>query len=153
MTYSLNRPTECTPQHPSKTHRTTAVAHAVQPFKLQVKQIGLPVANQALTFAQASVSIGRDERNDVLLRNGLCRVSRHHALIHQYQGRFWLMDQGSKNATWLNGYCLKKARPYPLRHGDCLTVGDYKLCFMLEEIFASPLQAAGIGSENPEDTA
>lgn len=46
------------------------------------------------------------------------RISRRHARVEERQGRFFLVDVGSKNGTWLNGQRLVPHRPYPLTNGD-----------------------------------
>ena len=101
-----------------------------KPFKLLVEYAPSPGRHKALTFAQDRVSIGRAHSNDVKLTNPMRLVSRQHAEIRQEKGRFWIVDLGSKNATWLNGRRLEAEQPYSLHSGDHLLVGDFKIEFV-----------------------
>ena len=100
------------------------------PFKLLVEYVPSPGKHRALSFAKDRVSIGRAQTNDVKLTNPLRLVSRQHAEIRQEAGAFWIVDLGSKNATWLNGRRLEATRPYALQHGDRLLVGDFQIEFV-----------------------
>ena len=100
------------------------------PFKLLVEYAPSPGKNRTLTFAQDRVSIGRAHTNDVKLTNPMRLVSRQHAEIRQEKGEFWVVDLGSKNATWLNGRRLLAAQPYLLQDGDFFRVGDFNIEFV-----------------------
>jgi len=67
-------------------------------------------------------TLGRSDA-DVLLPHGL--VSRHHARLVWDDGRFWLIDQGSTNGTFVNGHRVTR---HPLANGDRIKIG----CFDLE---------------------
>jgi pSer/pThr/pTyr-binding forkhead associated (FHA) protein len=99
-------------------------------FKLLVDYAATPGKHRALTFAQDRVSIGRGQANDVKLTNPLRLVSRRHAEIRRQAGACWIVDLGSKNATWLNGRRLEADRPYLLQHGDRFLVGDFRIEFV-----------------------
>jgi pSer/pThr/pTyr-binding forkhead associated (FHA) protein len=101
-----------------------------KPFKLLVDYVYTPGGQGAFTFAQDRVAIGRAHSNDVMLTNTLRLVSRRHAEIRRQAGVFWLVDLGSKNATWLNGRRLEAERPYTLHHGDRFRVGDFQIEFV-----------------------
>ena len=100
-------------------------------FELQIDYVHAPEARKAITFAKDRVAIGRSESNDVTLTNPLRLVSRKHAEIRQEAGYFWLVDLGSKNATWLNGHRLEAQHLYSLHHGDRFRVGDFQIEFVL----------------------
>ena len=100
------------------------------PFKLLVDYSPSPGNHRALTFAKDRVSIGRAHSNDVKLTNPMRLVSRKHAEIFRDEGVYWIVDLGSKNATWLNGRRLEAERPYALQHGDRLQVGDFQIEFV-----------------------
>lgn len=99
-------------------------------FKLLVDYVAAPGKHRALAFAQDRVSIGRGHSNDVKLTNPLRLVSRQHAEIRRQAGACWIVDLGSKNATWLNGRRLDADRPYRLQHGDRFLVGDFQIEFV-----------------------
>lgn len=73
-----------------------------------------------------SCSIGRLRSNQIVLAER--RVSRRHALINAREDRkFWLVDLGSGNGTYLNGRRL--VQPAILRDGDSLQIGSFRLTF------------------------
>jgi pSer/pThr/pTyr-binding forkhead associated (FHA) protein len=51
-------------------------------------------------------------------------VSRRHIRINHAKGKFWVIDLGSTNGTWLNGQRLKPVAEYPIQHGDRLRLGE-----------------------------
>ena len=70
--------------------------------------------------------IGRTEQNAVVLSDDM--VSRNHAMIQQLDsGEFYLIDMGSRNGSFVNGYRL--TAPVVLRDGDRLSFGEARLCF------------------------
>ena len=93
-------------------------------IKLLVDYAFAPGSLRAFSFAKERVAIGRSHTNDVKLANPLRLVSRQHAEIRHEGGVFWLVDLGSKNATWLNGRRLEAERPYSISHGDRFRIGD-----------------------------
>ncbi len=102
------------------------------PFKLLVECASSPGKHRALTFAKDRVSIGRAHSNDVRLSSPMRLVSRQHAEIRQEKGMFWIVDLGSKRATWLNGRRLEVDRPYALQRGDRLQVDDFQIEFVTD---------------------
>ncbi len=69
--------------------------------------------------------IGRSPDNDVLL--DAAGVSRHHASIEQLQDRFFLIDEGSTNGTFIED---QKVRRHLLTHGTSFRIQDYLLTFV-----------------------
>ena len=100
-------------------------------YTLLIESTLVPGARETFSFAQERVAIGRALANDVMLSNTMRLVSRQHAEIRRVADVYWLVDLGSKNATWLNGYRLEVERPYALNHGDHFRVGDYRIEFIL----------------------
>ena len=73
------------------------------------------------------IQIGRSEFSTVPLDDDL--VSRLHCLIRQVgPGRFEVVDQ-STHGTFVNGQRVGRRQPHPLRDGDVLTVGPYRITF------------------------
>lgn len=71
-----------------------------------------------------AVSIGRAPEAKVRLE--AAQVSSRHASIEGYDGRWMLIDQGSRNGTLLNGTLVAAHAPCELRHGDEVTIHPFK---------------------------
>lgn len=56
-------------------------------------------------------------------------VSRQHAVIERYEGRFLIKDLGSTNGTYVNG---RRVDAEFLRPGDVIKVGGTQLLFEVE---------------------
>ena len=124
------------PIHPNlETTMTTinfvrqASTHTAPPFQLQIEHAYGAFEPQYPIFSRQRLLIGRDDMNTVSLSNRHRRVSRFHAEICWVEDAFWVTDFASKNGTRLNGYRLKPGQRYQIRHGDNLTMGDYKIWF------------------------
>src|SRR5277367_5906321 len=59
-------------------------------------------------------TFGRTEGNRVVLQTP--KVSRRHAMIHEQDGEFWVVDLGSTNGVQING--ARVTHPVRLRTGD-----------------------------------
>ncbi len=81
----------------------------------------VPAAEHA---AVGLVRIGRDEANDIVLRD--LGVSRRHAEVRPGSGGFEVIDLGSRNGTYLNGKQVSRA---PLAEGDLIAIGRHRLVF------------------------
>ena len=92
-----------------------------------------PRPHRAVAVTEDWLLIGRAPGNDITLANPLCLVSQHHAEIRWENNRFWLVDLGSKNGTWLNGFRLEAGRRYLLRPGARFLVGDFQVTFTVSE--------------------
>ncbi|HVR76747.1 MAG TPA: FHA domain-containing protein [Planctomycetota bacterium] len=89
-----------------------------------------PLRGSVVALEKERVSIGRDERNDISIRDDI--VSSFHAgIVHDLDG-YWLEDMGSKNGTFLNGERIERAR---LKDGDtfCLCKTGLEIQFTLGE--------------------
>ena len=100
-------------------------------FKLLVDYVFAPGSRRAFTFTKDRVAIGRSRENDIRLANPLRLVSRQHVEILREAGTYWIVDLGSKNATWLNGQRLEAQRRYTLQDGDNFRVGDFQIEFLM----------------------
>jgi pSer/pThr/pTyr-binding forkhead associated (FHA) protein len=58
-------------------------------------------------------------------------VSRIHASLHIAEGSITVTDLGSANGTRINGRQITSHIPYPLKHGDILTLGKFKIQVLL----------------------
>jgi len=72
-----------------------------------------------------TVRIGRHERNDVVLDDGLNGVSRFHAEIRPEGSGYAIVDLNSRNGVWVNGRRIKERAPLSL--GVPATVGAFEL--------------------------
>lgn len=54
-------------------------------------------------------------------------VSRRHALIQLKDGHLEITDLGSSNGSKLNGVVMAANRPFPVRDGDEITLGNMKM--------------------------
>src|SRR6185369_2883123 len=89
------------------------------------KQTGLPLAHD-------EYGLGRAEANAIRLTDR--NVSRTHALLAK-EGQDWsVKDQDSYNGTYVNG--VRVMGEQPLRHGDLIQLGDYRLELIDESLIA-----------------
>lgn len=58
-------------------------------------------------------------------------VSRNHARVMAFQGRYHVMDVGSANGTYVNGQRLEARRPRLLASGDRIRIGQVVLAFLI----------------------
>ena len=75
-----------------------------------------------VTVAADRLTLGRDERSDVLLDD--VSVSRHHALLLRVGDDLCIRDLGSVNGTYVNGARVSDAA---LADGDVLRVGAFRM--------------------------
>jgi adenylate cyclase len=79
--------------------------------------------------------IGRSSHNTIELPDD--SVSRAHAMIQfTGSGSCYLYDLDSRNGTFVNG--ARVSAPTVLRHGDCISIGQYHLNFVHEQAAAAP---------------
>lgn len=87
---------------------------------------------------KAVISIGRTPESDIALEAR--EVSRHHARIERQGALYVLIDEGSKNKTFVNGRSITE--PYVLSDGDEVSIAmRFKLLFVDAESTA-PLPPA-----------
>jgi pSer/pThr/pTyr-binding forkhead associated (FHA) protein len=60
-------------------------------------------------------------------------VSRMHASLRVVDDQVMAIDLGSANGTRINGMKIEPHTPYPLRHGDILTLGKFKIQVLLRK--------------------
>jgi ABC-type multidrug transport system ATPase subunit/predicted component of type VI protein secretion system len=76
------------------------------------------------------ITIGRHSSNVLVLNHP--RVSRYHAVIEQFGGRFRLRDLNSDNGTFVNGKRVEKEAW--IKEGDELRIGSFRLVFQEDGI-------------------
>ncbi len=60
-------------------------------------------------------------------------VSRMHASLKLIDEQVMITDLGSANGTRINGRQISAHIPYPIRHGDILTLGKFKIQILLRK--------------------
>lgn len=95
--------------------------------------------SQEYSLAQATISVGRGEDNDLTLP--FPTVSTHHARFVCDGVGCAVMDLGSANGTFLNGEELPVKERRRLRDGDVVEIGPFKLHYHAPA--AHPPRAAG----------
>ncbi|WP_243383605.1 FHA domain-containing protein [Geothrix alkalitolerans] len=73
--------------------------------------------------------LGRDPLGCGLSRPGQGTVSPVHAVLSKTEGAWWVKDLGSISGTTLNGHAVGSAPEGPLRDGDELALGSWRLTF------------------------
>lgn len=84
----------------------------------------------AFHFDRDTVRIGRRHACEVRLPDRA--VSLEHARILRAGAAHSLMDAGSTNGTWIGGERLQSGRLHPLRGGDIVVVGPFRLLFEID---------------------
>ncbi len=79
-----------------------------------------PQPGKAFTLDQASLTIGRDPSNQIVISNP--QVSRRHARIQKQADLVIIEDMGSTNGTFVNG--MQLSSPHTLSNGDSIGLGD-----------------------------
>ncbi len=93
-----------------------------------------------------SITVGRVPGNDVVIDYPI--VSSHHARVDLRNGQFYLSDTNSTNGTSVNTLENRIAGPTPIRSGDDVFLGSYKLpASKLLDQFSKPASTA-IGDAN-----
>jgi len=78
-------------------------------------------------IAGSSITIGKSGDSDIVISNN--KVSRHHALIENIYGSYYLFDQNSTNGTFLNDIPVN-AGGVRLMPGDIIRLADEQIEFI-----------------------
>ncbi len=109
-------PTEV--ERPSESAYGAATLFEAKPLIWRLEFVSGPRVNQQILLGE-KLSLGREVDNDVVLLDP--KVSRHHALLERHDDIYMLVDQGSRNGTFLNDERL--INPTPLKANDKITIG------------------------------
>ena len=60
-------------------------------------------------------------------------VSRHHVRIRRTFSGFTVEDLGSVNETFINHERIGSGQPFPLAHGDHLSLGNWRGTFLVDD--------------------
>ena len=86
------------------------------------------VVIKEVPFTKERTTVGRRPYNDVVIDN--LAVSGEHAVFLMNGDDVEVEDLGSTNGTYVNGKAIKRQ---PLRNGDTVELGKYKIRFLHEE--------------------
>lgn len=92
-----------------------------------------------------ALSLGRS--SEAKLRLDAPQVSSRHASVEGLDGRWMLIDQGSRNGTLVNGTMLGAQIPCELRHGDEILIHPFRLRIDLGGASTSGTMAAMAADE------
>jgi len=84
-----------------------------------------PNAGSRFLLDQPVTSAGRHPGSDIFLDD--VTVSRRHAEFRRENGKFWLVDIGSLNGTYVNRRPVQSA---VLSNGDEIEIGKFRLVFL-----------------------
>jgi type VI secretion system protein ImpI len=73
------------------------------------------------------ITLGRDDKNEILLPDHKKIISRNHAKIVYNNGLLQLVDLGSANFTYLNEQKIFPDEECMLKSGDKIKIGDYEI--------------------------
>src|SRR5688500_16409495 len=85
------------------------------------------------------ITVGRQEGNSIRLTER--NISRRHARFYRQTGILYVEDLGSYNGIKVNG--TRITEPTPLKDGDLVLVGDYKLTVRADKPVQTRLYAGG----------
>ncbi|AVS76098.1 FHA domain-containing protein [Paracidovorax cattleyae] len=85
------------------------------------------VVIKEVALIKERTTLGRRPYNDIVIDN--LAVSGEHAVLHMAGDAVEIEDIGSTNGTYVNGQPVKRQ---PLRNGDLVEVGKYKIRFVGE---------------------
>lgn len=89
--------------------------------------INLPGQPESKVALAGAFTLGRGSGNNVVLADP--RVSRSHALLRPFgRGKYYLLDMGSGNGTFLNGRLVTS--PVELKDGDSIVIADCTLKYI-----------------------
>src|SRR3989338_6223778 len=74
------------------------------------------------TLENDETTIGRGNQNKISIDNRT--ISRKHALLKKKGDAFYIVDQGSKHGTYVNGEKVPPMKPYQISEGDEIKIGS-----------------------------
>ncbi|GAA5168173.1 FHA domain-containing protein [Viridibacterium curvum] len=87
---------------------------------------GAPVVNQAYIFDESGGSIGREDENQLVLRDESRVLSRVQARI-AFDGDHFVLNDNGGNPSLVNGLRVGRGNSKPIYDGDIIEMGDYKM--------------------------
>ena len=87
----------------------------------------MPDYQEELSFEKMPINIGRETNNEIVLSDLMKLVSRQHEKIIFNDDNFQLVDQLSRNFTFLNDTKLDPETEYQLNVGDKIKIGEFSI--------------------------
>ena len=100
-----------------------SAAPKLQTLRYELEIIKGPHVGQKFTFDKPSVTIGRENTNQIALPQDL-RVSRVHAEIRNDEGQIFFVNRSQKNYVLVNG---ARAEFHQLQNENVLTIGETEM--------------------------
>ena len=97
-----------------------------------VLEISLQDGDETKVFRSQDsiVTIGRSVMNEIELPDRF--ISREHAKIIKKHNKYFLLDLGSTNGTYLNRQVLEQNREHPLKDGDLIQMERFRMRVSIE---------------------
>jgi len=96
-------------------------------IKFKISKKSDPSYSSELDFNRFPVTLGRDEKNDIILPDPFKVVSRKHAKILNTEGILQLVDLESSNFTYLNDERIAPNEENAIKSGDIIRIGEYEI--------------------------
>jgi pSer/pThr/pTyr-binding forkhead associated (FHA) protein len=118
----------------------TKVERASEPARfggLALQVVRGPLGEQRISVESRRFRIGADPDNDLSIATDEY-ISGHHATIQSANGEWRLIDQGSKNGTYLDGQRVEQGTGEVLRRGQSIQVGnsEFQVILVDEQVIA-----------------
>jgi type II secretory ATPase GspE/PulE/Tfp pilus assembly ATPase PilB-like protein len=113
--------------------------------RLEIKSKGSP--DQIVEFANGAVSIGRQEGNQIVLKDA--SASRKHCVIERRNGQITIRDLNTRNGTWMGENKIIEAM---LEFGDEIRIGATIIRLLPDVLDTADDEGAPVASIIEEDT-
>ena len=117
----------CEPCGVAVPHHSLIKQFLAMKIKFKISKKSDPSYSSELDFNRFPVTMGRDEKNDVILPDPFKVVSRKHAKIINTEGILQLVDLESANMTYLNDNAILPNEENALKTGDMIRLGEYEI--------------------------
>src|SRR5512135_2553766 len=96
-----------------------------QPVLAYLRVLATDGSDHVVSITSTPFCIGRGDHNELSLVED--QISRHHACVRLEDNKFYLVDMGSENGTWIGTNRLENNRPYVLDYHTAFRIGTYLL--------------------------
>lgn len=96
------------------------------------------IAKGSAGSAEPKITVGRAPGSDILIRSS--KISKKHAGFDLDRQRYYLVDLGSANGSWVNAKRLAPGKRQRLRGGERITLWRYQFEFILPDALVRLLE-------------